>query len=170
MQQFIKWHKQIIAQISDRGPTTLHEQQPQAEWIIRPVPHNCLHEWQKKALTYCQCSASSGLYMTQKCAFVPCPWQRECGDTPINGSHTFSVICICRDYETELYALAKRLDYFNVETNNKLLRTALTHKSWIIGSPSEVFEQTKDVATSTEVLDEPEQYNDRLTLLGMCKA
>ncbi|XP_062514216.1 large ribosomal subunit protein mL44-like isoform X1 [Corticium candelabrum] len=70
------------------------------------------------------------------------------------------------DYETELYALAKRLDCFNIETNNKLLRTALTHKSWVIGDPSDVFDQTERRASSDEALNEQENYNDRLTLLG----
>ena len=79
-------------------------------------------------------------------------------------------VCVCayifRDYETELYALAKRLDCFNIETNNKLLRTALTHKSWVIGDPSDVFDQTERRASSDEALNEQENYNDRLTLLG----
>jgi dsRNA-specific ribonuclease len=69
------------------------------------------------------------------------------------------------DYETELYALAKRLEYFNEETSNRLLRTALTHKSWVIGDPSEIFGLTKRLG-SVEALEEPQQYNDRLTLLG----
>jgi large subunit ribosomal protein L44 len=64
-----------------------------------------------------------------------------------------------------LYALAKRLEYFNEETSNRLLRTALTHKSWVIGDPSEIFGLTKRLG-SVEALEEPQQYNDRLTLLG----